>query len=372
MEEIDPRAWNALALPAESPFLEWEWLYLLESTGCVRRGQGWIPLHFTVWRGEELIAAAPLYVRTDSSGEYIFDQIWQEAAKQLNLGYYPKLLGMVPFTPMPGFRLLTSSVYSSQWLHLGMARAVERLCKRGGLSGEHFHFVDPDWVEPMQQIGYSLWEHQGFVWENPGYRDFQDFLSQFTSRQRKTIKKERRAMQEAGVSFSLCSGDDISPLHLDLMYEFYLRTNLQYGPWACLHLNRDFFQGLVSYRSRLLLVCAYQQGVRDPVGMALLVHKGEHLYGRYWGCSKEIKHLHFNTCFYLPMEWAIQKGIRRFDPGIGGAHKHKRGFRPVLHYSLHRFHHPALQQVFQASVPELNYMARFRMEAIEQDMPWRS
>ena len=371
MEEIDRSAWDALALPAESPFLEWDWLSLLERSGCVSRATEWMPLHLTLWHKEELAAAAPMYVRTDSSGEFVFDHIWQEAARQLGIEYYPKLVGMTPFTPMPGFRFLTAPGYDEDELTRTMCHAVDRLCQRAGFSGAHFHFVDAKWSARMRRQGYGLWQHQGFLWENQGYRDFDDFLSRFISRQRKTIRRERRAMTREGVTFSLYRGDEIPHGAMDRMYDFYLRTNRQYGPWACLHLNRAFFRELPERcPGRLLLVCAYQEE-DDPVAMALLVHKGPKLYGRYWGCRREIPYLHFNTCFYEPMEWAIQNGIETFDPGIGGAHKHRRGFRPVPQFSVHTFYSPILQQVFQAYVPELNRMARQRIRAIKEEMPWR-
>jgi len=372
MDQIGKDVWDALALSAESPFLEWDWLYLLERTGCVSKQTGWMPLHLTLWRGVDLAGAAPIYVRTDSDGEFVFDHIWQEAARQLGIEYYPKLLGMSPFTPMPGYRFLLAPGHEKESLTKSMLYAVDRLCQRAGFSGAHFHFVDAEWSASVRRAGYGVWQHQGFIWENPGYRDFEDFLSRFTSRQRKTIRRERKAMRDSGVSFSLYSGEEIPNAYMDLMYDFYLQTNRQYGPWACLHLNRAFFRELPERcPSRLLLVCAYQEGEEDPVAMALLVHKGPKLYGRYWGCRKEIPYLHFNTCFYQPMEWAIRNGLRSFDPGIGGAHKHRRGFRPVSQYSVHYFFNPLLQQVFQTYVPELNRMARQRIQSIGGEMPWR-
>lgn len=372
MDQIDGSAWDALAMPAQLPFLEWDWLSLLEDSRCVSRQTGWMPLHLTAWHGKALVGAAPMYLRTDSSGEFVFDHIWQEAARQLGIEYYPKLVGMIPFTPMPGYRFLVAPGYDEESLTQNMVWAVDRLCQQSGFSGAHVHFVDTGFAARMRRAGYGLWQHQGFAWSNPGYRDFEDFLSRLTSRRRKSIRRERRAMVEAGVSFSLYQGEEIPEGHMDLMYDFYLRTNRQYGPWACLHLNRSFFRELARRcPSRLLLVCAHQQGEADPVGMALLAHKGSRLYGRYWGCRREIPYLHFNTCFYEPMEWAIQKGIQSFDPGIGGAHKHRRGFKPVSQFSLHTFYSPVLQQVFQAYVPELNRMARQRIRAIGEDMPWR-
>jgi hypothetical protein len=278
---------------------------------------------------------------------------------------------MTPFTPMPGYRFLHAPGYDEEKLVRNMNHAVDRLCQRAGFSGAHFHFVDLDWAGRMHRAGYGLWQHQGFVWENPGYGDFEDFLARFTSRQRKTIRRERKAMDRSGVTFSLHRGSEITAASMDLMYEFYLRTNRQYGPWACLHLNRAFFRGLPERcPGRVLLVCAYQDE-EDPVAMALLVHKGPRLYGRYWGSRREIPYLHFNTCFYQPIEWAIRNGVESFDPGIGGAHKHRRGFRPVSQYSVHTFYSPLLEQVFQAYVPELNRMARQRIRAIKEEMPWR-
>jgi hypothetical protein len=372
IEDIDKQAWNALALPQKSPFMEWEWLYLMEATGCVGNDKGWLPLHLTVWSGTDLLAAAPMYIKSHSSGEFTFDHIWAEAAQQLGIQYYPKIVGMSPFTPMPGYRFLIGPSDEEEKLSQLMVEAIDRLCQRAGLSGCHFLYIDQAWRKRMESLGFISWEHQGFRWENYGYRDFEDFLSVFKSNQRRNIKRELKSLSRQGISTRTLEGDAISLEQMRWMFHFYERTNAQFGPWACKFLNRGFFEALPDFfKDRLLLVRAQQNGeASEPVGMSLLVHKEAELFGRYWGSREEISGLHFNVCYYTPIDWAIERGVKHFDPGIGGQHKHRRGFVPLSNYSLHRFYQPLLQRIFKTHIQEINRWAQRQIEVFNRDLPF--
>lgn len=371
ISEVDREQWDRLALPLESPFLEWRWLRLLESSGSVGRRSGWLPVHLTVWSGSRLVGAAPLYIKIHSSGEFVFDHLWADVAEQLGVPYYPKLLGMSPFTPMAGYRFLIDAEHDEEELTALMIRAIDRLCGQYNLSGCHFNFVEDQWRHRMQRHGFQTWEHQRYIWENEGYRTFEDYLARFRTNQRRNIKRERRSMAQQGVRIEWLEGERIGPEILEWMYAYYVRTNEQFGPWACKFLNRGFFDGLGSeLRDRLLIIAAYQEGASEPAGVSLLVHKGDKLYGRYWGGVDTINNLHFNLCYYSPIEWAIERGIKLFDPGLGGMHKMRRGFRSVSNLSLHRFRDRRLQAVLQAYIGEINRVEREQIEALNRRLPF--
>jgi hypothetical protein len=371
ISEVEREQWDRLALPLETPFLEWRWLRLLERSGSVGRRSGWLPMHLTVWSGSRLVGAAPLYIKLHSSGEFVFDHLWADVAEQLGVPYYPKLLGMSPFTPMVGYRFLIDPEHREQDLTDAMIRAIDQLCSQYGLSGCHFNFVQDRWRRQMEGYGFKTWEHQRYIWENEGFRTFDDYLARFKTNQRRNIKRERRSMADQGVRIELVEGADIHPGILDRMYAYYVRTNEQFGPWACKFLNKSFFDALGSeYRDRLLIIAAYGQDSGEPVGMSLLVHKGDKLYGRYWGGVDTISNLHFNLCYYSPIEWAIDRGINLFDPGLGGMHKMRRGFRSVSSHSLHRFRDRRLQSVLQTYIGEINRVEREQIQALNRRLPF--
>jgi len=373
IHEIDRERWDALALPLETPFLEWDWLRLLESSGSVGPAAGWIPCHLTLWEDGRLLAAAPLYIKLHSEGEFVFDRLWAEAARRLGRRYYPKLVGMSPFTPMIGYRFLTAPGEGSAALGLRLAAEIERFCRRAGLSGSAFHFVDPAWGEEMGAAGYRGWIHQSFLWENEGYGDLEAFLARFTSARRRLIRRERRALREQGILTRMIPGERLPPELYGRMWDFYAATNDRFGPWGCRYLTRSFFLGLAErFARRLVFSVACAAGrEEDPLGMALLVRKGERLYGRYWGCREEIRYLHFETCYYRPIEWAIAEGVRFFDPGMGGEHKMLRGFRSVPNRSLHRFVDPVLQELLERHLPAVNELELEAIGELNAQVPFR-
>jgi hypothetical protein len=374
LADIDPESWDALALPLETPFLEWGWLQSMEASGSTGAETGWIPRHLTVWSGRELAAAAPLYVKTHSAGEFVFDHAWADVAGRLNRPYYPKLVGMSPFTPMIGYRFLMAPGRDESELTGRMLEEIERFCRQHGLAGASFHFVDPQWAGMLAGQGFSPWAHQSFVWENEEFSSFEDYLSTFNANQRRNIRRERLRLFRQGIGVDMIAGADLPQELYERMHLFYARTNDQFGPWGCKYLTRGFFALLPErFRGRLVFAVASEATRRGPpVGMALLVAKGQNLYGRYWGCAREVEFLHFEACYYRPIEWAVASGVRRFDPGMGGGHKLRRGFKAVPNFSLHRFSDPVLRQIMEKHIAAINRLEYEEIAALNRHLPLRS
>jgi predicted N-acyltransferase len=370
--EIHRDEWDALAKPLPTPFLEWDWLRLMERSGSTTAKNGWLPYHLTVRRGPDLVAAAPMYIKGHSAGEFVFDHVWADVATRLGIAYYPKIVGMSPFTPMSGYRFLIAPGEDAAGLTAAMLDAIDQLCRRHNLSGSSFLFVDPQWRDEILEMGYFGWQHQSYSWFNRGYETFDDYLALFNANQRRNIKRERRAMDKQGIVIKILTGDDIPRSHFDLMYRFYEHTNDKFGPWGCRYLTESFFEGLHDrFRHRLVFIAAYDSRAATlPVGMSMLVTKDKSLYGRYWGSTQKFDSLHFNACYYEPIEWAINHGIQRFDPGMGGAHKIRRGFTSLPSYSLHRFSDPRLLQIMQNHIDEINRLEQEQIDALNAELPF--
>ncbi len=372
LAEIDRRAWNALATPLPTPFLEWEWLRRMEISGSITPQTGWEPSHLTLWHQGRLVAAAALYIKHHSEGEFIYSHLWGEVARKLELPYYPYLLGMSPVTPVAGYQFLLASDYPRDELTRQLLTAIYQRCRDAQLSGVSFLFVDDTWGEQMAGCGFTPWLHQSYRWQNPGFSDFDDYLAQFKTNQRRNIKRERKRLAVQRIRLEPLTRSQVTPQLLELMYQYYADTNARYGPWGCKYLNRTFFRGLPEdFSNRLVLMAALPEGKpAPPVGLAMLVRKGERLYGRYWGCAEPLDSLHFNTCFYRPIEWAIAQGIQIFDPGMGAHHKLRRGIPSVGVYSLHRFTSPILQGVMDHHMAKINRDTQHQINALNRHLPF--
>lgn len=369
--EVEQRQWDRLAEPLQTPLLEWQWLNQLETSGSISPRYGWHPSHLTIWHAKRLVAAAPLYVKTHSQGEFVFDHLWVKLASDFGVSYYPKLVGMSPATPAVGYRFLMDSQMDSHQLFDMLLDAIDDRCKSMKLNTCQLNFVDMQWHADLPTDAFLAWEHQSYLWANPGWTTFDDYLSIFKSSQRHNIRRERARMQKQGIDLKTYTGDQIEPEMAGLMYRYYLNTNAQFGPWAARYLNADFFNGIFRhYRHRLLLMAAYQgANGKEPAALSLLLSKNRHLIGRYWGAAAQIKDLHFNLCFYAPIQWAIANDIKTFDPGAGSAHKIQRGFKAVANTSLHRFYEPRLKALFQHLVREVNQMERTNINALNARLP---
>jgi predicted N-acyltransferase len=370
IREIPAGAWHALQTERTSPFLEYEWLHSLESSGCASRRTGWLPCHLLVEADGQLVAAAPLYLKSHSQGEFVFDQEWAAVAGQLGERYYPKLIGMAPFTPATGYRILVHPEYSEAEVWSLMLAAIDRFCQEKDISVFSLLYVDLDWRTQLDSDGFTPRITHNYQWHNPGYRSYEDFLSQFNANQRRNIKRERAAMEKSGLELKIYTGEEITPRLLSLMYDFYSNTCAQFWNWSK-YLNRRFFESLYpNYRERVVLVAGERNA--EIVGMSFCIRKGDRLFGRYWGCREEVKFLHFNVCYYEPIALAIREGIRNFDPGAGGSHKIRRGFPATPVYSYHRFYSRRLQQVLVPYLNRVNPLMLAELENVNQnEVPFR-
>lgn len=371
MQDIPQTAWDTLAIPLKTPFLEWEWLNNLETSGSATPQTGWLPNHLLVWRNGELRAAAPLYIKDHSYGEFVFDHQWANVAYRLGVEYYPKMLGMTPFTPATGYRFLMAEGEDEAELTRMMVAAIDHFCDRHHISGCNFLFADPQWKMLMEQLGFTSWMHHSYIWKNHNFQTFDDYLKMFNANQRRNIKRERKAVEQAGLTLKIHTGADISKPLLSLMHGFYGSTCDKF--WGgSKYLTKKFFEQLYpKFTHQVVLVAAYHENYQNrPVGMSFCLTKGDALYGRYWGSYQEFDCLHFDTCYYAPIEWGISNNIQIFDPGAGGSHKKRRGFPATPNYSLHRFYNPHLAQILHNYIGEINDMEQQEIDAMNSELPF--
>jgi predicted N-acyltransferase len=372
MTEVPKDQWDAFAQPLKTPFFEWDWLNNMETSGSATGRAGWLPQHLTVWRDGQLIAAAPLYIKSHSYGEFVFDHQWADVAFRLGVEYYPKLLGMSPFTPAEGYRFLIAPGEDEDRLTGMMVKEIDLFCDRHNISGCNFLYVDPEWRPVIERHGFRGWLHHSYIWENHGYQTFDDYLAAFNANQRRNIKRERKAVGKAGLEVRTVTGDEIPKALFSQMYHFYENTCDKFGWWGSKYLTKRFFEQLHhDFRHRVVFVAAYSElDDRSPVGMSFCLTKGDRLYGRYWGSTQEIDCLHFDACYYTPIEWGIANGINLFDPGAGGRHKKRRGFPARPNYSMHRFYNNKLSQIFASYIDRVNQMEQLEMDRINEDLPY--
>jgi uncharacterized protein len=374
IDEVPQLAWDALAIGQKTPFLQWAWLNNMETSGSTTARSGWLPNHLVVWRGVDLVAVAPLYVKGHSYGEFVFDHQWADLAVRLGVEYYPKLLGMSPFTPVEGYRFLIAPDEDELAITEMMVAAIDQFCLRNQISGCNFLYVDPAWRQTMESLGFRAWMHHSYIWQNQNFNTFDDYLQSFNANQRRNIKRERKAVANAGLTFRSFTGDAIEPRLLKRMYDFYGDTCDKFGWWGSKYLTPTFFEQLHGdFRQHVVLFAAFRESDdRDPIGMSFCLTKGDRLYGRYWGAFQDVDCLHFDACYYAPIEWAIANKIQLFDPGAGGQHKKRRGFPATVNHSLHRFYPPRLSQIFTGYINQINDMERQEIEAINQELPFKA
>ena len=360
---IEPRAWNSLA--AGHPFLRHEFLHALHETGCACEGTGWSLRYLTLWQGVSLVGAMPLYEKSHSYGEYVFDWAWADAYHRYGFAYYPKLLSAVPFSPVTGPRLLARDAATRALL----VRAALQLARKA--SSLHVLFPPETEAREMEAEGLMLRRAVQFHWENRGYATFEQFLSDLASAKRKKIRQERRRVQEAGVRLRRLVGDEIQDEH----WRFF--TRCYNGTYRAHHstpyLNLEFFKRLGGSLPRHVLMVLAELGGK-PIASALNIFSQEVLYGRYWGSIDHVPLLHFETCYYQALEFCIERGIRVFEGGAQGEHKLARGFMPVQTWSAHWLGHPEFSDAvekflsreskgIERYVDELNEHSPFRAES---------
>lgn len=331
VSEIPARSWNALQ-GTGNPFLSHEFLSALETSACVCPKTGWWPQHFLVYDGDQLLAAAPAYIKNHSYGEYIFDWAWANAYLRAGQPYYPKLTFAVPFTPTTGQRLLIKEEANKPELVRTIAEAARAVANKQGLSSVHWLFVEEKEQELLVNSEYIARSGFQYHWHNNHYRDFEQFLATMSSRKRKKIRQERRYVQEQGISIEYVTGSQLNGHHWHTFFRFYQNTIRNHG--AIQYLNAPFFQTIgKTMADRVLMVLAKKEN--QTVAAALNFFSSDSLYGRYWGTDEFHSGLHFETCYYAPIEFCISEGLGRFEAGAQGSHKLSRGFLPQNIYSAH-------------------------------------
>jgi predicted N-acyltransferase len=319
--------WDACA-GVDNPFLSHAFLSALEESGSATARTGWQPVPIAIDGVDGKTAAVmPAYAKSHSQGEYVFDHSWAAALERVGGNYYPKLQIAVPFTPVPGKRLLTSDPAQAS----ALIAAAEALVRNNGLSSAHATFIDPGEVALFESAGWLIRIDSQFHWHNDGYGDFEDFLASLSSRKRKAVRKERREALE-GLTVEHVTGAAIGEAHWDAFWEFYQDTGAR--KWGRPYLTRRFFSLLGERMAdQVLLIFAMLEG--RPVAGALNLIGADTLYGRYWGTVVDMPHLHFEICYYQAIDAAISRGLARVEAGAQGEHKLSRGYRPVPTYSAH-------------------------------------
>jgi len=355
------------------PFYNWNWLHALEASGSIAPNQGWQPCHLGLWQDDNLVALAPLYLKGHSYGEFVFDQSFAQLAGQMGLRYYPKLLGMSPVSPVQGYRFLIGPGKDSRALTALLFQQIEVFCQKQGLLSCNFLYVDPAFAREAQACGWSLWLNEQSEWTNPGFQSFADYLATFNANQRRNIRRERKAVAEAGLTVTPLTGEAITTCLMERMHGFYAQHCSRWGPWGSKYLSEEFFSLAADHLcSHVILFSAHMGDPLLPVAMSMCVHNDTHLWGRYWGSDVEVDHLHFEVCYYAPLEWAIQRGLRSFDPGAGGRHKKRRGFMAQPRTSVHRWFEPRFAAILQEWLPGANQELLAEIEAINADLPFTS
>jgi uncharacterized protein len=364
IRDVSREAWDALVDEQAAPFLEWDWLEALESSGSVRPASGWRPRHLTLWRGNHLVAAAPAYLKEDSHGEFVFDWSWATAAERVGLRYYPKLILAAPLTPATGRRVLVAAQEDRAARTAELMRAAVEYARSEGLSSLHVLFPTLDEATLLEKEGFGIRHGVQYHFLNEGYQTFEDVLARFTSKRRNQIRRERRATTEHQVQLRTLRGEALADVDPDEVYRLYASTVDKFA-WGRRYLTPDFFRRVLkSFRHRVELVQAVRQG--QVIAGAFNVAGAEALYGRYWGCFEEVPFLHFDVCVYQGMEETVLRGLKRFEPGAGGEHKLVRGFFPRLTYSAHWIFHGPLDRAVREFIGH-------ERTAIAQGLPaWRA
>ena len=351
LDHVGADAWDGLigvqAEPDRTPFLSYAFLHALHASGSATADTGWEPHYLTLWQGpaaqETLAAALPLYLKSHSYGEYVFDWAWADAYERHGLPYYPKLLSAIPFTPVTGGRLLALDTTA----RAALIQALGQLQVAAQTSSTHILYPPQEQAEQLAEAGFLLRSGVQFHWQNQGYRDFAEFLSTLERKKRKNILAERRKVSDAGIRFRHLSGAQASEADWRFFHRCYRHTYAAHH--SSPYLNLDFFLRIAATMpEHLLLTVAYRDGQQQqPIAASLVLHDAERLYGRYWGALEEVPCLHFETAYYQPLEFCIAHGIQWFEGGAQGEHKMARGFLPQKTWSAHWLAHPAFADAIE-------------------------
>ncbi|OWQ93920.1 GNAT family N-acetyltransferase [Roseateles aquatilis] len=364
-------AWNALLTrsPLPSPFMRLEYLEAMHASGSAVAKKGWQAQFLSVWEDDELIAACPAYLKGHSYGEYVFDWAWADAYQRHGLAYYPKLLVAVPFTPVPGSRLLARDDTAREWLLKGL----RALAMKTELSSVHVLFGDESDRQALAADGWLPRQQVQFHWTGDGVpRDFDDYLRTLQREKRKKIQQERRKVADAGIRFETLRGTAIGADDWDFFYECYTLTYLAHRNKP--YLTRDFFARMAADMPEhwLMFVARDAQGERVAASLVAIDDAQRAAYGRYWGATRYIPNLHFDACYYQPLAWCLANGWLRFEGGAQGEHKMARGLMPVATHSAHWLAHPQFREAVADFLEREGQAMDEYIDELERHQPFKA
>ncbi|MBO88603.1 MAG: GNAT family N-acetyltransferase [Rickettsiales bacterium] len=372
ISKLNPAEWDECAgsnLPDGNPSICYAFLHALEESQSVRAETGWQPQHLVVENASgKLIGAVPMYLKSHSMGEYVFDYGWANAYERAGGQYYPKLQASIPFTPVTGPRLLVPPGNGSHTTKATLVAAMIEWTTRNDLSSLHVTFPSKADSDYLEEADFMIRHAHQYHWHNRSYKNFDDFLDSLNSRKRKMIRKERRKVTEANIKIQCLSGDNLTSTAWDAFYQFY--TDTYDRKWGYPYLTREFFE-IVSHSmpEQIVLIMAYTEGI--PIAGALNLKGGNSLFGRNWGCVADYKFLHFETCYYSAIEYAINHGLARVEAGTQGPHKLQRGYEPVQTRSAHWIPNRSFRQAVAQFLEQERAEESREMLYLENETPYR-
>jgi predicted N-acyltransferase len=369
---IGEAAWNACANPESAPyphpFTRHEFFAALEESGSASAHTGWRPCHLVLDRDGRIHGLLPLYLKSHSQGEYVFDWGWADAFDRAGGSYYPKLQASVPFTPVTGHRLLVAKDAPLEETRNALLAAGAAAVNKLHASSLHITFLTGEEWKAAGALGFLQRNDQQFHWNNRGYGSFDEFLAELSSAKRKNLRKERAAVFAEGIDFEWLSGRDITETHWDTFFAFYMDTGGR--KWGRPYLTRDFFSRIGQSMGEQIVLILARRGARYIAGALNFCGEGV-LYGRNWGCTEFIPFLHFETCYYQAIEFAIARGLSRVEAGAQGEHKLLRGYLPVSTYSAHFIAHPGLRRAVADYLAQERVAVAKNIEALAEHGPFK-
>ena len=368
IDDIKPDEWNRLA-GSSNPFLRHEFLSALERHDCVGERFGWLPQHISICNSNnKLIGATPLYLKDNSYGEFVFDWGWADAYHRHGLEYYPKLVSTTPYTPVTGKRLLIDTVPDQDAIATKLIETTLDQAKKEYTSSMHWLFTNADDNSLLRQHSLMIRMGYQFHWHNHDYKTFDDFLVTLTSQKRKQIKRERRRVAEADIRFHIYSGKDMTDELWRVYHRHYESTFLKLGGYATL--SEAFFREIgTTMADNIVLIFAFYQ--EQPVASAFCLRGDDTLYGRHWGCDVDFNNLHFEACYYQGIQYCIEHGLKRFEPGAQGEHKISRGFLPTPTWSAHYIDHPQFRVAIEDFLQHETIGIKNAIAQLEQHSPYK-
>ena len=371
IKAISREIWNELTNGIKNPFYEWNWLKNLEISKSVSRETGWQPLYFVAYQDAEILGIAPLFLKNHSYGEFIFDQSFARLAQELNLNYYPKLIGMSPYSPVNGYQFLYKKNKDKKEITNLLINHIESFAIKNKILSCNFLYINENWGNHLKSLGYHEWINSSSEWRSNGEKTFDDFLSRFNSNQRKNIKKERKSITKQDIKVEIFEEDNINQEILKKMHNFYEQHCLRWGVWGSKYLTFEFFKNILESKKNLILFAATKNESDNQIAMSMCIKNEKNLWGRYWGSQEEVSNLHFELCYYQPIEWAIKNNIQSFDPGAGGNHKRRRGFFATRTKSLHKWFNKNMENIITPWLQEVNVQTNKQIQLENQSIPFK-